>query len=191
MQSGLAASRKKYWFEDTNKGSAPIGSGFGRVVSRILSAPLRTERIICLSDRYPEPVPQCGTRSEPLLGPLFGLAPDGVFRALALALEAVVSYSTFSPLPRTCARGGLSFCGTFRRWASRHHRPRVSQLKLSYAASRSTVFGLSSPDLRQERFSTLPKPIQKLSLNSRSDKGNSRRLKSRPFRHQTSDPCPA
>jgi len=30
--------------------------GFGRAVSRILSAPLRVERIICLSDRYPKPV---------------------------------------------------------------------------------------------------------------------------------------
>ena len=37
------------------------GSGnqvdFGRAVSRILSAPLRAERIICLSSRYPKPVP--------------------------------------------------------------------------------------------------------------------------------------
>src|ERR1035437_2704578 len=31
-------------------------SGFGRAVSRILSAPLRTERIICLGSRYPKPV---------------------------------------------------------------------------------------------------------------------------------------
>ena len=31
-------------------------NGFGRAVSRILSAFLRTERIICLSDRYPKPV---------------------------------------------------------------------------------------------------------------------------------------
>ena len=34
-----------------------------------------------------------------LRGPLFGLAPDGVFRASALALGAVGSYPTFSPLP--------------------------------------------------------------------------------------------
>ena len=37
--------------------------------------------------------------SGPLRGPLFGLAPDGVFRASALALGAVGSYPTFSPLP--------------------------------------------------------------------------------------------
>lgn len=32
------------------------GNDFGRAVSRVLSAPLRTERIICLSSPYPEPV---------------------------------------------------------------------------------------------------------------------------------------
>src|SRR5439155_2887108 len=57
------------------------------------------ERIICLSSQYPGPVPRCETCSGPLRGPLFGLAPDGVFRASALALGAVGSYSTFSPLP--------------------------------------------------------------------------------------------
>ena len=40
-------------------------------------------------------------------GFLFGLAPDGVFRASALALGAVGFYPAFSPLPRAEARGGL------------------------------------------------------------------------------------
>jgi len=40
------------------------------------------------------------TRSGQLQGPLFGLAPDGVCLASSLALRAVVSYTTFSPLPR-------------------------------------------------------------------------------------------
>jgi len=53
--------------------------------------------------------------------------------------------------------GGLSFCGTFRRQASRPDRPRVSPINLSYAASRPAVFGLSSPDSRRERSSALPK----------------------------------
>ena len=35
--------------------------------------------------------------SGPLLDSLFGLAPDGVFRAASLALRAVRSYRTFSP----------------------------------------------------------------------------------------------
>jgi hypothetical protein len=43
-------------------------------------------------------------RSE---GPLFGLAPDGVFRAALLALRAVRSYRTFSPLPHRTDCGGL------------------------------------------------------------------------------------
>ncbi len=34
-----------------------LDDDFGRAVSRILSASLRTERIICLSSRYPKPVP--------------------------------------------------------------------------------------------------------------------------------------
>src|SRR5262245_50347542 len=48
-------------------------------------------------------------RSGPLRGPLFGLAPDGVFRASALALGAVGSCPTISPLPRPCEheRGGI------------------------------------------------------------------------------------
>ena len=81
---------------------------FRRAVSRILSAPAEPgERIICLSSQYPKPVPRNGTRSGPLLGFLFGLAPDGVFRALAVARQAVGSCPTFSPLPRPCGRGGL------------------------------------------------------------------------------------
>jgi len=71
--------------------------------------------------------------SSPLL---FGLAPRGVFRALAIADEAVGSYPTFSPLPTTRAvwdvsqvslrdatvlrsAGGLIFCGTIRGLALR------------------------------------------------------------------------
>ena len=92
-----------------------------------MSALLRAERIICLSSQYPEPVPHCGTWSGPLRGSLFGLAPDGVFRASALALGAVGSYPTFSPLPALLAkRRRYLLCGTFRRHASRHGLPRVS-----------------------------------------------------------------
>ena len=69
-----------------------------------------------------------GTWSGQLRGPLFGLAPDGVFRASSLTRRAVVSYTTFSPLPASLAkRGRFIFCGTVRRDASRRHRPRVSQ----------------------------------------------------------------
>jgi len=111
-----------------------------------------------------QPIPEtCGaftpTRNEPLLGFLFGLAPDGVFRAASLALRAVVSYTTFSPLPPACADGGLIFCGTFRRAVfQRPARVYLNRTDLSYAASRPAVFGLSSADFRQQRFSALPKP---------------------------------
>ena len=99
------------------------------------------------------------TRSGPLLGFLFGLAPDGVFRAVPLTRNAVRSYRTFSPLPPACADGGLIFCGTFRRKV--FQLPACvypSRTSLGYAASRPVEFGLSSPSLRRERFSTLPKP---------------------------------
>jgi hypothetical protein len=93
-----------------------IKIGFGKAVSRILSARIAPgrESFVLATDtrnlfRFHE------TRSGPLLGFLFGLAPDGVFRAVSLALHAVVSYTTFSPLPHQTDCGGLIFCGTFRR----------------------------------------------------------------------------
>jgi len=72
---------------------------------------------------------QTGRASPPLL---FDLAPRGVFRAPNVAIRAVGSYPTFSPLPNALDRrrrakgfalglpprskltGGLIFCGTFR-----------------------------------------------------------------------------
>ena len=82
------------------------GSGFGRVVSRILFL-LRGENHLSQ-----QPVPETRLSyqawSEQLRGLLFGLAPDGVFRASSITLRAVVSYTTFSPFPRaTKAHGGL------------------------------------------------------------------------------------
>ena len=103
--------------------------------------------------------------SGPLRDPLFGLAPDGVCRASSLALGAVVSYTTFSPLSHRS--GTVYFLWHF---PSRHlsvSSPAcIERLSLSlalqrwhrYAASRPAVFGLSSPPITAERFSTLPKP---------------------------------
>lgn len=68
-------------------------------VSRVLSSQLPAERTIYLSGPYPKPASQNETRSGQLLGFLFGLAPDGVFRASGITPRAVVSYTTFSPLP--------------------------------------------------------------------------------------------
>src|SRR5262249_13407180 len=130
---------------------------FGRAVSRIMSALLRAERIICLSSQYPKPAPQNGTRSGPLLGFLFGLAPDGVFRASAIALGAVGSYPAFSPLPPAETGGGFIFCGTFRQKAFRPSARVYPRPNRGYAASRPVVFGLSSPGSRRKRSSALPK----------------------------------
>ena len=55
---------------------------------------------------------RCGTKP---LAPLFGLAPGGVYPATGVAVGAVRSYRTISPLP--IRRGGLRrylFCGTCR-----------------------------------------------------------------------------
>ena len=135
-----------------------LRNGFGRAVSRILSAPCGGENHLS-KQPIPETCPLSRTWSGPLLGFLFGLAPDGVFRAVSLALHAVRSYRTFSPLPPACADGGLIFCGTFRQPVFQLAAcVYLNQTSLSYAASRPAEFGLSSPDLRPERFSTLPKP---------------------------------
>jgi len=100
--------------------SLPEGFQFTRLAPRKMEcAPLQERRSM--------------SRASPPL--LFGLAPRGVFRALAIASEAVGSYPTFSPLPtcehcetsrRFCLRdatvllrsaGGLIFCGTIRSFA--------------------------------------------------------------------------
>jgi hypothetical protein len=44
---------------------------------------------------------------------LFGLAPNGVYRAFRVATKAVSSYLAVSPLPGSSGR--FVFCGTFRR----------------------------------------------------------------------------
>ena len=75
---------------------------------------------------YPESGGLLRAEASRFVDSLFGLAPDGVFRAALLALGAVVSYTTFSPLPCSCERGGLILCGTFRQNVLAF-RPRVSQ----------------------------------------------------------------
>ena len=119
---------------------------FGRAVSRILSAPNFSGGENHLSQQpVPETCPANGTRSGQLPGFLFGLAPDGVFRASAIALGAVGSYPAFSPLPPAEAGGGLIFCGTFRRKVVTPSARVYPARWPGYAASRPVEFGLSSP----------------------------------------------
>jgi len=66
----------------------------------------------------------------------------------------------FHPYPRRCRCERSIFCGTIRRTAFQpSSRVYPSQKSLGYAASRSMVFGLSSPSLRRKRFSAFPKPF--------------------------------
>ena len=136
-----------------------------------------------MSERpIPETCPLSRTRSGQLLGFQFGLAPDGVFRAVSLALHAVRFYRTFSPLPPACADGGLIFCGTFRRPVFQlAARVYLNRTDLSYAASRPMEFGLSSPDLRPERFSTLPKPPPAYLVSAKIQPALTARAKSLPL----------
>src|SRR5262249_6125042 len=145
--------------EDTSSENA---SGFGRAVSRILSVPPRRERESFVSAASTRNLPRFREAwSGSLPGPLFGLAPDGGCRASSLALRAVVSYSTFSPLPLRNLKlkfqsGGLFSValsvGTPRGVASRVYLNRTG---LSYAASHPVEFGLSSPlDSHREKRSS-------------------------------------
>ena len=77
-------------------------------------------------------------------GSLFGLAPDGVYRAPSITLGAVGSYPTFSPLPGE--PGGLFSAALAVVDALKRRLPRVSRAQgAGYAASRPVEFGLSSP----------------------------------------------
>ena len=66
--------------------------------------------------------------SGPLRDSLFGLAPDGVFRAVPLTRDAVVSYTTFSPLPVALAKHRrFNFLWHCPSESLSTFRPRVSQ----------------------------------------------------------------
>ena len=75
---------------------------------------------------------------------LFGLAPNGVYRAPSITLGAVGSYPTFSPLPGE--PGGLFSVALAVGDALKRRLPRVSRPQgAGYAALCPTEFGLSSP----------------------------------------------
>jgi len=141
---------------------------FGRAVSRILSAPSRRRdggENHLSQQPIPETCPLSRTRSGPLLGLLFGLAPDGVFRAVPLAQDAVVSYTTFHPYPSEISN--LKSEISKRRFDFLWHCPSGSLTASPPAcipAKRARlrgiaplVFGLSSSGVHRKRFSALPK----------------------------------
>src|SRR5271155_785220 len=79
----------------------------GRAVSRVLSAPKTRGREPFVLAADTRTCSAWRNGSGPLRGFLFGLAPDGVFRALPVTRQAVSFYLAFSPLPSPCGRGGL------------------------------------------------------------------------------------
>ena len=122
------------------------------------------------------------TWSGPLRGSLFGLAPDGVFRASSLALRAVRSYRTFSPLPASLAKRRrfdfLWHCpseslSTFRPRVSpkafgvtRHRALRCSDFPLpTRARSDSPPFQNHCKDKRSAGISQETKPCAKFTQN--------------------------
>ena len=135
-------------------------SGFGRAVSRILSAPDFSEGENHLSQ---QPIP--GTRLAcARLGagnsevPYLALHPMG-FSVPRRSLDGRWSLTPpFHPYPRLLRNAGGIFSvalsvGTTRAVAARVYLSRTS---LSYAASRPVEFGLSSLDSRRRRSSALP-----------------------------------
>ncbi len=86
-----------------------------RPVSRVLSGACAPRRsfvwdVACATPRATNPGESLdrpdATVARAPCSPLFGLAPGEVFRAISIAGNAVGSYSTFSPLPLACAKGG-------------------------------------------------------------------------------------
>lgn len=123
--SSKTARSGKKWGKGSGKGSPPI--------SRVLSSgpivrPAR-RAIIPLVDALPRRSSSLpGDSASSVSVPLFGLAPDGVYRAVRVTTSAVGSYPTVSPLPvLRKAIGGLlsvalSVAFTLRLW-----RPAVSR----------------------------------------------------------------
>ena len=85
---------------------------------------------------------------------------------VACASRGGLLHHLFTLTSELALEGGIIFCGTVRRKAFQPSaRVYPSQTDLGYAASRPMVFGLSSPDLRPERFSALPKPVIDYRIN--------------------------
>ena len=114
----------------------------GQAVSRILSA--RTGQAGRGEGHLSYATQPGASMGRAIPGSLFGLAPNGVYRAPAITLGAVGSYPTFSPLPGE--PGGLFSVALAVGDALKRRLPRVSRPQgAGYAASCPTEFGLSSP----------------------------------------------
>src|SRR6266699_1140740 len=111
--------------------------GFGRAVSRILSALLRAARIICLCSQYPGPVSLARDLERAAPGsPIWPCTRWGFPCLVACASSGALLPHLFtlalrgfqiSDLRSEIHGGRFVFCGTVRRDASRRRRPRVSR----------------------------------------------------------------
>ena len=140
-----------------------IENDFGRAVSRILSALLRAERIICLSSRYPKPVPL--SRNTERAAPRFPIWPCtrwGFPCPASYPAGGGLLHHLFTLTRRRSLRsygGRFVFCGTLRRDDSRRPRPRVSHDQVGVTRHRALWCSDFPPSRKTgERFSTLPKP---------------------------------
>jgi len=117
----------------------------GQAVSRILSARTgRAGRGEGHLSYATQPGAMACAVGRAIPGSLFGLAPNGVYRAPLITLGAVGSYPTFSPLPGEPS--GLFSVALAVGDALRRRLPRVSRPQgAGYAASCPAEFGLSSP----------------------------------------------
>ena len=91
--------------------SKKVGS---RSISRVLSWTVIHLVLPLLTGSSNQP----GSSASHAIAPLFGLAPDGVYRAVYVAANAVGSYPTVSPLPDPACAGHRrsALCCTFRRF---------------------------------------------------------------------------
>ncbi len=103
------------------------GLDFGSAVSRVLSAPLPGERIICLSDPTRNPVPRDAERATPG-SPIWSCTRWGLpcLRDCSWSGGLLPHLFTLTLLRRGFG-GRFVFCGAFRRDASRRRLPRVSR----------------------------------------------------------------
>ena len=124
-------------------------------VTRRLQQPTRTA----------DPDLTCALRSRATLVPsLFGLAPGGVCRAAGVAVRAVRSYRTFSPLPRPIhnAPRRFVFCGTFPRLApaGRYPAPIVHGARTFLPGNLSVLAGAAVQPTDQTGMETLRHPVK-------------------------------
>ena len=173
MPHAKAAKDAKNWFNQESRKAGtkgtriaaflpscfPDNSGFGRAVSRFLSAPLRTERIICLSSQYPEPIPlsQELARAAPLV-PYLALHPMGFSVPPRLRLGRCALTTPFHPYRAGCPARRSNFLWHFPSARLTANRPRVSPTEPELRGIAPCGVRTFLPRTSRERSSTLPKP---------------------------------